>query len=160
MTEKIKAAAIKFDDVVWSVPSPGRHHDVIAYILRERPWYERVGGTQGFVTSQGRFVEREEARKIAECADQLIKSDKDDAGIPIVRQHRELFDEVIVFFRIKLAKAAAEIERLTAQNREARDWLAQCLGYVTGEGPPSWDGIRAFLKLAANADQQTAEKKP
>ena len=41
----------------------------------------------------------------------------------------------------------AEIERLKAWQREARAWLAQCLGYVTGEGPPSWDGIRAFLKI-------------
>ncbi len=43
-----------------------------------------------------------------------------------------------------------ELERLQAWQTEGRAWLAQCLGYVTGESPPSWDGIRGFLKLDAN----------
>lgn len=91
--ERIETAAIKLSDVVWTVPRPGRHHDVIAYIIRECPWMTHVGGTQGFVTSESRFVEREEARRIATKAGQLIASDKDDKGIPIVREHRELFSE-------------------------------------------------------------------
>lgn len=90
--ERIEAAAIKLGDVVWSVKRPARHHDVIAYILQERPWYKHVGGVQGFVTDQGRFVERDEARRIA-AAGQIIKSDTDDHGIPIVREHRDLFSE-------------------------------------------------------------------
>lgn len=48
-----------------------------------------------------------------------------------------------------------EIERLQRWRREAKGWLAACLGHVTGEGPPSWDGIRAFLA----AEQSTREEK-
>lgn len=79
--ERIERAAIDFDDVVWSVPAPGRHHDVMAYILTECPGYEHVGGEQGFVTNRGRFVGREEARLIAEAAGQIIASCTDADGV-------------------------------------------------------------------------------
>lgn len=49
-------------------------------------------------------------------------------------------------------KAERKIESMRAWQREARAWLGACLGFVTGEGPPSWDGIRAFLAT----DEQTA----
>lgn len=91
--ETIVAAAIKIRDVVCLVPQPGRHHDVF-YAMARAGFDERIGPEQqGFITNAGRFVGREEARKIATEADQLIKSDKDDAGIPIVRKHSQLFSE-------------------------------------------------------------------
>lgn len=91
--EKIISAAIDFDGVVWTVPRPGRHHDVIAFIIKDRPWIDHVGGTQGFWTSDERFVEREEARKIAEAADQIIASRIGPDGVPYKFQHSQLFSE-------------------------------------------------------------------
>lgn len=92
MTETIERAAIQCDHVVWTVPRPGRHHDVIAYIARDRPWLVPITGEQGFVTSTGRFVGREEAKKIAEAADQIIASCGSD-GVPFKREHPQLFSE-------------------------------------------------------------------
>lgn len=90
--EKIEAAAIKVDDVVWTVPQPGRHHDVVAFILAERPELQSVIGTQGFQTDAGRFVGREEALAIAKAADQ-IKPRAGFDGIPYELHPRELFSE-------------------------------------------------------------------
>lgn len=91
--ERIEASAIKFQDAVWTVPRPGRHHDVISYVLRERPWIDHVGGEQGFWTSEGRFVDRQTARKLAEAADQIIPSVPGPDGVPFKRDHDELFSE-------------------------------------------------------------------
>ena len=91
--ETIEEAAIDFDDVVWTVPRPGRHSDVMDFIMKERPWITFVGGTQGFWTSKGRFVEREEARNIAEAAYQIIEGMIGPDGVPYKFQHRELFSE-------------------------------------------------------------------
>lgn len=90
--EKIEAAAIRFDDCTWSVPQPGRHHDVIAFILKERPWLRTVGGQQGFCTDSGRFVDREEALAIAKAADQIRQRVGPD-GVPFEIHPRELFSE-------------------------------------------------------------------
>lgn len=65
----IYAVAIKSDEGhVYNLVAPARHHDVIA-VMKE-------GGAkpkeQGFLDDQGRFVGREEARKIAEEAGQLL----------------------------------------------------------------------------------------
>ncbi|WP_316201019.1 MULTISPECIES: hypothetical protein [unclassified Bradyrhizobium] len=92
MQETIERAAIFCDHVTWTVARPGRHHDVIAYIAPERPWLVSIRGQQGFVTSTGRFVGREEARKIAEAANQLIPTYGED-GVPFIRQHPQLFSE-------------------------------------------------------------------
>lgn len=91
--EKIVAAAIRYQGLVCVVERPGRHHDVF-HQLRDLGWHQGIHvHQQGFITSTGRFVDREAARQIAEKADQIIKSDKDDAGIPIKREHSQLFSE-------------------------------------------------------------------
>ena len=66
----IYAVAIKSDaGQVYNLVAPARHHDVLA-VMKE-------GGAkpkeQGFLDDQGRFVGREEARKIAEEAGQLLE---------------------------------------------------------------------------------------
>ncbi len=93
IVERIEAAAISLDGVVWSVPRPGRHHDVIQHVLRKRPELDFVGGAQGFVTSTGRFVGRYEAKDIARAADQIIASEIGPGGVPFKRQYPELFSE-------------------------------------------------------------------
>lgn len=72
MTERIVSAAICYGGIVASVPRPGRHHDVI------REWHAQTGQVtggkceQGFVTSEGRFVDREEGLRIANLAEQIL----------------------------------------------------------------------------------------
>lgn len=64
--ESIVAAAIDFDGTVYSVPRPGRHHDVIHKIVRERGVKSvPANATQGFLTSTGRFVGRHLAHRLA-----------------------------------------------------------------------------------------------
>lgn len=73
--ETIERAAIRDDaGVVYSVPRPGRHHDVINHMLDidDAGFIPPVTGEQGFTTSTGRFVGREEAMQIAQAAGQLI----------------------------------------------------------------------------------------
>jgi hypothetical protein len=75
MTETIARAAIQArDGQVWSVPRPGRHHDVIA-LMAERPGHDPRDCSperQGFTTSTGRFVGRVEGMQIAKAAGQVI----------------------------------------------------------------------------------------
>ena len=68
---RILAAAIKLvDGRVLSVPQPARHPSVILLAQKER--LSLSGSTQGFITSEGRFVDRLEAFKIAGAAGQLL----------------------------------------------------------------------------------------
>jgi hypothetical protein len=72
MTERIAAAAIRFNETVLSLPAPARHHHCIraATHVGYEDW--RPEHEQGFVTSTGRFVGREEAARIAMNAGQLL----------------------------------------------------------------------------------------
>ena len=83
MSETIVAAAIRYREVAISQPRPARH----GHIIR---WMADLGldvvqpEDQGFTTSDGRFVDRVEARRIAVDAGQLL---------PNARSHDELFSE-------------------------------------------------------------------
>lgn len=72
-TLTVAAAAIIDDDgTVFSVPPPGRHHDVIALMAsqgRPCPCIRQ----QGFVLSDGRYVNRKAAKLVAEKAGQLLE---------------------------------------------------------------------------------------
>jgi hypothetical protein len=75
--ERIAAAAIRHPDgEVFSVPPPGRHNHVIFLMIESGRYPVDANGerrmSQGFVTNTGRFVDRVEARGIAEEAGQLI----------------------------------------------------------------------------------------
>lgn len=72
MTETIEAAAIRVAGVVYTVPRPGRHHDVFKVMPRHHTLSSHIDG-QGFITSTGRFVDRKEAALIARAANQLIR---------------------------------------------------------------------------------------
>ena len=61
----IEAVAIKSSlGVVYTLPEPFRHHDVIRLLVRDG---ERtpVSGEQGFIDSFGNFLNREEAAQVA-----------------------------------------------------------------------------------------------
>jgi len=71
MMEKIVLAAIVFEGEIYV----GRRHcEIVAYIVK-RTGAKKVPGScpQGFVTSEGRFVDREEAGKIAIASGQIEK---------------------------------------------------------------------------------------
>lgn len=87
MSERIVSAAIKYNGLILSLERPARHHDII------HKFVSFVGsGEQGFLTSDGRFVDRKEARGISEEADQIIESEIVD-GVPRRRIHPLLFSE-------------------------------------------------------------------
>lgn len=71
MIETIERAAILYDCSVYSVPRPGRHHDVCHKMVLEYGLPTEAQHNQGFVTNTGRFVDRREACIIATAAGQI-----------------------------------------------------------------------------------------
>lgn len=77
---KIVAAAIVYEGVLYTVPPPGRHHNIIRLIAEWTGVEENIRGKQGFVTDCGKFVDRLTAMEIAVAANQLKE------GIPVLKQ--------------------------------------------------------------------------
>lgn len=73
-TTAIEAAAIQAaNGLVFALPAPNRHHDVLRAMNELTiPRAVAFEGEQGFVTSEGCFVGRREARDIATIAGQLL----------------------------------------------------------------------------------------
>jgi len=67
----IVSAAIREGSLVYALPAPARHHDIIRYMVHERSVVPPVKGTQGFIDSDRGFVGREQAMDIAEAMGQL-----------------------------------------------------------------------------------------
>lgn len=63
MINKIDCVAIRKEDRVWSLPKPKRHYHIIAMMNEEG--VKPHDAEQGFLLTDGTFVDREEARKIA-----------------------------------------------------------------------------------------------
>jgi hypothetical protein len=85
--EHITEAAVIYECVTYSLPPPNRHHNLIHML------YEKMGkrmmivcDSQGFMTSEGRYVGRKEALVIAKKANQLL---------PRHQHETELFSESI-----------------------------------------------------------------
>lgn len=75
---KITNAAIKSNITgeVYYVPKPGRHSDVI-FMMVEQGHASPVAGIQGFITSNGQFVDRRLAFAIAYLAKQITQEQYD-----------------------------------------------------------------------------------
>lgn len=71
--ETIIGVALEHEGVMHSLPRPARHHDIIQ-ILYQVHKETIVADTEGFMTSTGRYVLREEALSIAKNANQLLPS--------------------------------------------------------------------------------------
>lgn len=84
--ERIDAAAIRYDGVVYAVPQPGRHHDVI-HKMAKAGFGPECMHEQGFVTNKGRFVGRWDALRLAVLSGQLDERKKKTAPA------NELFSE-------------------------------------------------------------------
>lgn len=69
--ERIIRAAVRWRGGVWSLPKPKRHGD-IGMLMFEMFGHNTPGmdGEQGFMTSQGRFVDRKIGRRIAVASGQ------------------------------------------------------------------------------------------
>ena len=91
MTVTIDTAAIRWEGVIYTLPRPSRHSDLLRHFSKIFPDRRPVfpGGEQGFLTSEpgSRFVNRREAMEIAKAAGQLAAR-----GIDPVTT-RELFTE-------------------------------------------------------------------
>ncbi len=90
--ERIRAAALLINERIISLPPPARHHHLIRaaqglytdYVTQQM---------QGFVTSQWRFVTREEAMVIARAQGQLIPRKSYDHVEGVVSEGDRLFSE-------------------------------------------------------------------
>lgn len=78
----IAHVAIMFEGKVYSLPRPKRHHDVIALIYNELGRtggrQHAIRGEQGFLSDDGRFLDRKEALIVAKNANQLIRKTSPD----------------------------------------------------------------------------------
>lgn len=68
---RIVAAALKYRDLIFTMPAPARHGHIIHQMARSDVIHTHTA-TQGFITDYGVFVDRVEARKIAHEAGQMI----------------------------------------------------------------------------------------
>ena len=86
MTEIIVAAAIQYEGITISLPRPSRHGQVLH--CAEQFLKNRVHETcQGFITSEGRFVNRVQAKQLAHMAGQeQMRPERERHG-------RDLFSE-------------------------------------------------------------------
>lgn len=84
----ITHVAIRFQDKIYSLPKPNRHHDVIRHIIETNPglsYVDAMGDDQGFLDESGRYLNRKQALLTAKVNDQLLE------GRPII--HNQLFSE-------------------------------------------------------------------
>ena len=70
-TDLVQSAAIKWEGLVLSMDRPARHGDLIRELSR-LGLPEACHGEQGFVTSDGKFVDRQSAYEIAMRAGQIL----------------------------------------------------------------------------------------
>lgn len=70
--ERIIAAALRTAEELFALSPPARHHDLLQALLRQGADRQMVAeAEQGFLTSAGRFVDRQTAWHLAEAAGQI-----------------------------------------------------------------------------------------
>lgn len=79
--ETIVAAAIQYEGVTISLPKPARHAQVMHSCEAFMKDMQIGASCQGFLTSEGRFVNRVQARHIAFIAGQEPKSTGGDRDL-------------------------------------------------------------------------------
>lgn len=78
------AAIMGHDLIVYSLPPPNRHHDIIRYMVETFKHPTPIMGEQGFIADYTLFVNRKDALDIAKKSGQILPG----KGI-----HRELYTE-------------------------------------------------------------------
>lgn len=83
----ITHVAVAYDNRVWALPAPNRHHNVLQVMFRQS--VHCCGqDVQGFLDSNGTFLARRPAMELAEANGQLIRNSD-----PKFYQGKELFSE-------------------------------------------------------------------
>jgi len=72
--ENVVASAIAYDGEIYSLPAPARHVDVMKHMIGLGIVDLIPPDDQGFVTSTGRFVTRQEAANLAVAACQITET--------------------------------------------------------------------------------------
>lgn len=72
--ERIVAVAIKMGTVIVTAAAPARHGHIIHAIYNLNRKHHILPSDQGFLTTLGRFVDRREARMIADIQGQVTSS--------------------------------------------------------------------------------------
>lgn len=91
----IVGVAIRNENVIIQLPKPSRHHDCFRYcrdVLGIRAVKDKIGfgdGRQGFITSGGLYLTREEARVYVEEVSQELRVQPNGT----INESRELFSE-------------------------------------------------------------------
>jgi hypothetical protein len=69
----ITHVAVRFQEKVYSLPEPNRHHDVIILIAKETgvSYVDSKGEDQGFLDSSGRYLNRKQALLNARLHNQI-----------------------------------------------------------------------------------------
>lgn len=71
----VAAALLTVDGKIFSVPAPGRHHDVIRHMREQGVSVEAIARSeQGFTTDTYPFIRRQPALRVAERAGQILKA--------------------------------------------------------------------------------------
>jgi hypothetical protein len=78
---RVLAAAVRDKQgIIWSLPAPCRHHDILKHIPDEHT------AEQGFILTDGTFVDRVTAKSYAMMNQQILEGE-------LRGQFRELFSE-------------------------------------------------------------------
>jgi hypothetical protein len=74
----ITHVAIRFEGTTYSLPAPARHHDVIRDIVKKTGarYVDVHDDDQGFIDSNGRYLDRHRALMVARAAGQVIDESK------------------------------------------------------------------------------------
>lgn len=70
--ERIVAAAVKVGEEIFALPAPTRHRNALNLAFSHHGPVLPCFPEQGFLTSQGRFVDREKAKEIAQRGGQIL----------------------------------------------------------------------------------------
>ncbi|MBW2636829.1 MAG: hypothetical protein JRC86_04795 [Deltaproteobacteria bacterium] len=71
MNETVECAAVKYRSVVYALERPYRHCNVMAFCRNEMGVDHYMDTKDGFLTSRGRFLNRDEAEDLARSCRQL-----------------------------------------------------------------------------------------
>jgi hypothetical protein len=134
----IHAAFVHANGLIYSVGRPGRHHHLMA-LLDE---YNLAGSrgqvvSQGFITSYGRYVDREVGVAVARAADQLIRepSPSDELTSEDVWEGPEpgahyMRDAYAIFVKAQILIASAEVLGFVLETECIPDY-PPCMGGFT-----------------------------
>ena len=74
MSMRIVSAAVCYQGVIFSLPAPNRHHHIL-HAMHQMGLPNSSHREQGFLTDEGRYIDRLGALEVAQAADQIISNE-------------------------------------------------------------------------------------